>query len=195
MRDNKYKNNKDRTVSEPNYALRRNGLHYTSEAGGIIKPYNGVQLYWKDVRRNLKLQRVKNDITGECHSFLGGIKVHSVFLFLKGKIHKVWDSNLNDDREDESIREAMSKDFLRIMAESENLPRFEIWTEGYMSTGNSGQAYLIGWCNGKNFRDAVERFVKYSAPDTHIKYFDLKKLTYWGCRLYDNEHDARKAFG
>jgi len=29
----------------------------------------------------------------------------------------------------------------------------------------------------------------------HPGYFDPERLTYWGCRFFDNEHNARKSFG
>jgi hypothetical protein len=41
----------------------------------------------------------------------------------------------------------------------------------------------------ESFEEACEKMMKNS------EYFDRKSLTFWGCRLYDNERDARKGFG
>lgn len=70
---------------------------------------------------------------------------------------------------------------------------FEIWSEGYAITGNNGQAYMHGTIKAKNFKDACTRF--FNKKELRDDLYDPKDLTYWGCRLYDNETDARKAFG
>ncbi len=74
---------------------------------------------------------------------------------------------------------------------------YEIWMEGYAATGESGTAQYVGSVKAKSFGGAC---IKFSKTKEGIKkqwdeYFDSKKLSYWGCRLYDNETDARRAFG
>lgn len=66
---------------------------------------------------------------------------------------------------------------------------FEIWSEGYAMTGDHGGAHLMGKAIGRTFQEACDNYFK---KDRDYK---SKRLTYWGCRLYNNEKDARKSFG
>lgn len=72
---------------------------------------------------------------------------------------------------------------------------FSIWSEGYACTGQSAGAYLHGCAYGFTFREACIQFFTIDKKNDHTKYFDAENLGYWGCRLFDNEVDARKAFG
>lgn len=69
---------------------------------------------------------------------------------------------------------------------------FEIWMEGYRVTGNESDAQYKGSWPGNTFADACETWAK-STESPNL--FDRGALTYWGCRLFDNETDARKSFG
>jgi hypothetical protein len=51
----------------------------------------------------------------------------------------------------------------------------------------------MGLQEGQDFRDAVVRFAQ-SSP-AFAQYFDAQRLTYWGCRLFPTEHQARQSFG
>lgn len=66
---------------------------------------------------------------------------------------------------------------------------YEIWSEGYLATGNMSGAHFHGKQAGKSFREACEKFFKERV------FFNKENLTIWGCRLYDNEQEARKNFG
>jgi hypothetical protein len=69
------------------------------------------------------------------------------------------------------------------------MPRFEIWMEGFAATGESAGASSHGEVEAPTFREAcVARF-------KGDNLFEEKSLTYWGCRLFDNEADARQGFG
>ncbi len=71
--------------------------------------------------------------------------------------------------------------------------KFEIWSEGYRATGNSGVATFLGYGEGIDFKCACDDLAK---SDLKFKqYYDPLKLTYWGCRLFSNSQDARKFFG
>lgn len=72
------------------------------------------------------------------------------------------------------------------------MPLFEIWMEGYAATGEHGTASFEGRFEGKTFADACKRW---AIEEERLDLFDEKKLTYWGCRLFDNERDARRMFG
>lgn len=67
--------------------------------------------------------------------------------------------------------------------------RFEIWSEGYVVTGNSAGAHLHGTADGATFQEACATLL---GGDP---YFSSIHGTYYGYRLFDNEADARKEFG
>jgi hypothetical protein len=66
---------------------------------------------------------------------------------------------------------------------------FSVWSEGYAATGQSSGAQLMGRAQGRTFKEACVNLFK-ADP-----YFSADSLTYWACSLYDNEQEARKAFG
>jgi hypothetical protein len=72
---------------------------------------------------------------------------------------------------------------------------FEIWTEGFVATGESSRASFLGKFKGETFKDAVISW-KNTLTDKHsIQCVDIERMSYWGCRFFDNESDARKSFG
>jgi len=66
---------------------------------------------------------------------------------------------------------------------------YEIWSEGYAATGNFSGANFHGRHEAESFKDACKLFFK------DDPYYNPQFNTYWSCRLYDNEQDARKTFG
>ena len=78
---------------------------------------------------------------------------------------------------------------------------YEVWTEGYAVTGNSGEAFQLNLTNetstkwkGDTFRAAcINAMISLEWDIDH--YYDYGKNTYWACRFFDNEQDARKSFG
>jgi len=66
---------------------------------------------------------------------------------------------------------------------------FQVWSEGYQATGNSSTAHYHGEYVADTFSKACAICFKDSGT------FNLKKLTLWGCGLYDNESSARASFG
>lgn len=73
---------------------------------------------------------------------------------------------------------------------------YQIWAEGYSATGQSGTATYMGSASGETFKDAVKELAKRASPEDRAFYnTDRIQPTYWGCRLFDNEEDARKSFG
>ena len=75
---------------------------------------------------------------------------------------------------------------------------FEIWSEGYLCTGLEGvpvKAQLLGTATADTFEAACAAWAN-TLDSTHSRAcFDAKTLSFWGCRLFDNENDARKLFG
>lgn len=87
---------------------------------------------------------------------------------------------------------------------------YEVWREGFGATGDYSPAQLIGKSYARSFAQACHivfctEFLKmteivnkpdyegYVDPDRWD--YDPLRLTYWGCRLFNNETDARKSFG
>lgn len=80
---------------------------------------------------------------------------------------------------------------------------FEIWREGFDDDGEKEPAMkLADGIPGSDFPGAVEFWYNHTPDAEHI-YGTLafkgegekRKAWLWGCRLYDNEADARKRFG
>ena len=67
---------------------------------------------------------------------------------------------------------------------------WDIWVEG---SDRATPASFVGTAEGNTFSAACHAW--YRKNPEQAKFFSLDRLTYWGCRLYDNEADARKAFG
>lgn len=70
---------------------------------------------------------------------------------------------------------------------------YEIWVEGFAATGEHGTAYIMGQEAGPTFKAACITFFEKNPKLSED--FDPKHLSYWACRLFDNERDARKMFG
>ena len=75
----------------------------------------------------------------------------------------------------------------------ENLKQYNIWSEGFRTNGEASSAFFIGTSFGSNFKEACNNF---AIKDANFKkYYSSNDLTYWGCKLFDNEADARVSFG
>lgn len=70
---------------------------------------------------------------------------------------------------------------------------FSIWAEGFVATGQSALAQLMGIGRGQTFKEACKDLA--SADPGFSSNYDHENGTHWGCKLFDNEADARKSFG
>ena len=75
-----------------------------------------------------------------------------------------------------------------------------LWMEGYRATGDYSPATFCGTYQVDTLREAVMLWMK--EPDdrlekgrTRVDDINLDNLSYWACRFFDNEVDARKRFG
>lgn len=76
--------------------------------------------------------------------------------------------------------------------------KFDIWVEGYCATGGSSTAQLMASnVEGKTFRDAVLNWYNSNPEEIEKGWgsFNEKKLSFWGCRVFPTEEEARKSFG
>ena len=79
-----------------------------------------------------------------------------------------------------------------LSAGAEGETKWKVWMEGFKAQGNSSPAKFCGTFPGETFADACSAW----ADTTNYREdFDPERRTFWGCRLFDNETDARKAFG
>lgn len=87
------------------------------------------------------------------------------------------------------------------------MKNFEIWMEGFEATGQSGCAQKLGNAKGDTFDDAVRDYMERTPGHLIEAYtrdsfrsdeaYENRRSNWkvWGCALFDNEADARKAFG
>jgi len=82
-------------------------------------------------------------------------------------------------------------------ADAGEIRTIAIWSEGYRATGEAATATLHGEFEGKTFSDAVELYLQTLGLEDRAYYHqhDDGSWSCWGCRLFDNEADARKAYG
>jgi hypothetical protein len=94
-----------------------------------------------------------------------------------------------------SVEEALELE-RSVLSNDTSLKTYEIWVEGYACTGQSATASLVGSSEGRTFREACLAYaVSKKHEDGFINYFNPVDCSYWGCRWFDNETDARKSFG
>jgi hypothetical protein len=72
------------------------------------------------------------------------------------------------------------------------MKQYEIWSEGYAATGQRSGAVHMGTANGNTFRDACDNLFN-NLQDRG--YYNSDRGSYWACKLFDNEADARNSFG
>lgn len=71
--------------------------------------------------------------------------------------------------------------------------KWEIWAEGFRFNHDEGHASLMGTQEAETFKEACDLL---AARDRGFeRSYNPDRLTHWGCRLFDNEADARKTFG
>lgn len=85
------------------------------------------------------------------------------------------------------------------------MKEYEVWMEGFRATGESSGAVLLGKANANSFAAAchivnctnyLESLKKeMHSADSERWDYDPKDLSCWGCRLFESESQARKAFG
>ena len=74
--------------------------------------------------------------------------------------------------------------------------KYEVWAEGYQTNGESSGAFLLGTYEGESFDDAVLSCMMDSKHNQKLFTYRLHSYhSYWGCRLFDNEYEARYNFG
>lgn len=72
------------------------------------------------------------------------------------------------------------------------MPAYEVWVEGYATTGQPAPASCLGAAVADTFEAAC---AKVAWRNNWGADYDPVKNTFWGCHLFDNAVDARRSFG
>lgn len=75
------------------------------------------------------------------------------------------------------------------------MKRINLWVEGYAATGNQSSAMFCGTYIAKDIQEAIYKYKQTVTDPYSRRCFNLDNNTFWGCRFFDNEKDARKSFG
>jgi len=70
--------------------------------------------------------------------------------------------------------------------------KYEVWLEGFAATGEHGRARFVTSTYAYSFAEACDAAVEALGDDSH---YNRERLTYWGCRFFEDEAGARRAFG
>jgi len=69
--------------------------------------------------------------------------------------------------------------------------KYDIWMEGFdFSIDESAMASFVETIEADSFQEACDKCKLAQSRD-----YNSELLSYWGCKLFDNEQDARKNFG
>lgn len=69
------------------------------------------------------------------------------------------------------------------------MTEYEIWAEGYAATGEHGTARLLGKAIAVDFKSACRALLADNPS------YNAERNSYWCCRLFPTETEARKSFG
>jgi len=72
---------------------------------------------------------------------------------------------------------------------------YPIWMEGYNSVESraAGKAEFLGDFKATSFADACKKACENKG--WNMNHYAEKSNTYWGCRFFEDEESARKAYG
>lgn len=75
----------------------------------------------------------------------------------------------------------------------ELVQEYEVWSEGFVATGESGTAVFHGRVSARTFNEACDKLAANDA--TFAQCYTPKTLAFWGCRLFPTEKEARASYG
>ena len=78
------------------------------------------------------------------------------------------------------------------------VPTHSIWREGFLTSGMDGtpsQAVLLGSVKAETFEEACNILCSPSSWQKYNGSYNKENNTVWGCRLFNNEVEARNTFG
>lgn len=69
------------------------------------------------------------------------------------------------------------------------MKEYNIWSEGFIVMEGRSGAHYHGKIKANSFKEACDNFFK------NDSLYSPERMTYWGCKLFDNEQEARKSYG
>jgi len=73
------------------------------------------------------------------------------------------------------------------------LKRHEVWIEGYKNGDVHQTAVKYATIHARNFTGALRTLA--DMDETFARHFNSSDNTFWHCRIFDNEKDARVRYG
>lgn len=120
---------------------------------------------------------------------------NTVFTYIRS--YSDWLSDYINGREVSNSKATYEKALATRGCKRNETGIWDIWMEGYHIQGEIGKAHLLATIAGYgSFGAACEAAKEKLNIGIDIKYdADSDTYSYWGCRLFDNEKDARLSFG
>ena len=69
----------------------------------------------------------------------------------------------------------------------------EIWSEGFIASGQSEGACFHGCGIGDTFKECCDELA--NRNEEFKKHYNRESMTHWGCKLYSDEKLARESYG
>ncbi len=91
------------------------------------------------------------------------------------------------------LHEPTREEWVAAMSEPGPDRLFNVWAEGFSVTGEHARASVLGSARAPSFAEACQVVMAKHAEAP--RYFDPARLTYWSCRLFPVESDARASCG
>lgn len=94
--------------------------------------------------------------------------------------------------------EECKKLFGRPVKQKNAVTKYDIWMQGYCCSGMEGipaKAEFLSSVEAHTFQEAVDYFFYNTDHDYELSEYDSESLRHWGCKIFDNEADARRKFG
>lgn len=113
--------------------------------------------------------------------------------YWQGKSYKKWRKNkrISTLRDEIKLRDFKS--------EMKTFMQYHLWMEGYSATGNYSPATYLGTFVAESFIEACKKWHSTlqasSRTNCPLNIDENGVVTYWACRIFDNELDARKIYG
>lgn len=71
----------------------------------------------------------------------------------------------------------------------------DLWTEGYHVQEGLCPARFCGTFECDTLKEAIIMYKETLTDPYSISCIDVEDESFWGCKFFDNEADARKSFG
>lgn len=102
------------------------------------------------------------------------------------------DATMSGTEEERFFREGRERESVIYTEEDDPDEKWEVWSEGYVATGQRSDAQFMGYGFGATFKEACAELAQ---RERWGSLYNKERNTHWGCRLFRTEAEARKSFG